>query len=52
MFKTTSYTCSSTIFQWSINTADKDEFVKNKIGGNKTNLSNSSMSKKSAKQII
>ena len=46
MLKILSPTSSSTILQ-SINAADKNEVGDGKSGGNETNLSNSSMSKKS-----
>ena len=48
MLRTLSLICSSTFLQL-IDAADKDKFAGGKIGGNETNLSNLSTSKKSTK---
>ena len=47
MLKTTSFTSLSSILQSLINAPDKDKIGRNKSGGNKTNLLNLFVSKKS-----
>ena len=49
ILKTTIFTGLSTISQSSIDVADEEEIGRSEIGGNKTNLSNPSVSKKSTK---